>query len=267
MREDAWLDPETAVDLCRAFGIPVSPLLHASTASEAASAAKKLGYPVAIKAGSPAFVHKTDVGGVQLGLKDAGSVRRAFKDMQQELGDALGGVVVQAMVEPGIETIVGVTQDPSFGPLVLFGMGGIGAELVRDTALRLLPLTDLDATDLVRELRSSPLLFGYRGRARDRRRRARGPAAAGRAARRRDPRGARARLQPRRRPTRRRRRDRREDPPRADARAPRRRRPPPPRPRLSPRPLAQVEGVKVTRNSIEPRSSTVAGPPLGAPTL
>jgi acyl-CoA synthetase (NDP forming) len=67
------------------------------------------------------------------------------------------------MVQSGIETIVGVTEDPSFGPLVLFGMGGVGAELVRDTALRLVPLTDVDATDLVRSLRSSPLLFGYRG--------------------------------------------------------------------------------------------------------
>ena len=72
---------------------------------------------------------------------------------------------MQPMVETGIETIVGVTQDPSFGPLVLFGMGGIGAELVRDTVLRLVPLTDVDAADLVRPLRSSPLLFGYRGAA------------------------------------------------------------------------------------------------------
>jgi acetyl coenzyme A synthetase (ADP forming)-like protein len=161
--EEVWLDPERAVELCRAFGIPVAPLLHADTPNAAASAARKLGYPVAMKAGSPEFVHKTDVGGVALGLQDARTVRRAFADMKKSLGDALGGVVLQPMVESGIETIVGVTQDPSFGPLVLFGMGGIGAELVRDTALRLLPLTDLDAADLVRELRSSQLLFGYRG--------------------------------------------------------------------------------------------------------
>ena len=85
--------------------------------------------------------------------------------MSTALGAELGGVVVQPMVRAGIETIVGVTQDPSFGPLVLFGMGGVGAELVRDTALRLVPLTDVDAADLVRSLRSSPLLFGYRGAA------------------------------------------------------------------------------------------------------
>jgi acetyl coenzyme A synthetase (ADP forming)-like protein len=161
--EEVWLDPEQAVELCRAFGIPVAPLHRADTPNGAASAARKLGYPVAMKAGSGELVHKTDVGGVALGLENAGMVRRAFTDMKKALGDALGGVVLQPMVEPGIETIVGVTQDPLFGPLVLFGMGGIGAELVRDTALRLLPLTDLDAADLVRELRSSPLLFGYRG--------------------------------------------------------------------------------------------------------
>ncbi|MGZ4734872.1 MAG: bifunctional acetate--CoA ligase family protein/GNAT family N-acetyltransferase [Acidimicrobiia bacterium] len=163
--EDVWLNPEVAADLCRSFGIPVAPLRHADSADEAAKAAEELGFPVALKAGAGALVHKTDVGGVALGLDDADAVRAAYESMAAVLGPSLGGVVVQPMVEPGIETIVGVTQDPSFGPLVLFGMGGIGAELVRDTALRLVPLTDLDAADLVRSLRSSPLLFGYRGAA------------------------------------------------------------------------------------------------------
>ena len=178
-------------------------------------------------------MHKTDVGGVVLGLRDADEVRHAYEVMATALGSALGGVVVQPMVEPGIETIVGVTQDPSFGPLVLFGMGGVGAELVRDTALRLVPLTDVDAADLVRSLRSTPLLFGYRGAA---------PAdvdaledllAARRHARRRHPAGARARLQPGGRAGRRGHRDRHQDPPRPHSRPPRRRRPPPPRARMS----------------------------------
>jgi acyl-CoA synthetase (NDP forming) len=161
--EDLWLDPEVATDLCRAYGVPVAPLRHADSAEAAAAAADELGYPVAIKAGAGSLVHKTDVGGVALGLSDVDEVRRAFDAMSTSLGAELGGVVVQPMVSSGIETIVGVTEDPSFGPLVLFGMGGVGAELVRDTALRLVPLTDLDAADLVRSLRSSPLLFGYRG--------------------------------------------------------------------------------------------------------
>ncbi|HEY3724570.1 MAG TPA: GNAT family N-acetyltransferase [Acidimicrobiia bacterium] len=161
--EDLWLAPEVATDLCQAFGIPVAPLRHADSADAAARAAATVGFPVALKAGAGAIVHKTDVGGVALGLGDEAAVRQAYESMTTALGPQLGGVVVQPMVEPGIETIVGVTDDPSFGPLVLFGMGGVGAELVRDTALSLVPLTDVDAADLVRSLRSSPLLFGYRG--------------------------------------------------------------------------------------------------------
>jgi acetyl coenzyme A synthetase (ADP forming)-like protein len=163
--EDVWLAPEVATDLCRAFGIPVAALRHADSADAAAAAAGALGFPVALKAGAGAIVHKTDVGGVALGLEDADAVRTAYNAMSTALGADLGGVVVQPMVEHGIETIVGVTEDPSFGPLVLFGMGGVAAELVRDTALRLVPLTDVDAAELVRSLRSSPLLFGYRGAA------------------------------------------------------------------------------------------------------
>jgi acyl-CoA synthetase (NDP forming) len=119
---------------------------------------------VALKAGAGAIVHKSDVGGVLLDLGDDDAVRRAFIELRSALGDD-ATVVVQPMVPSGVETIVGVTHDPSFGPLVLFGMGGIAAELLRDTALRILPLTDLDAYEVVRSLRLSPLLFGYRGAA------------------------------------------------------------------------------------------------------
>jgi acyl-CoA synthetase (NDP forming) len=84
--------------------------------------------------------------------------------MSRSLGDEMGEAVVQRMVEPGVETIVGVTHDPSFGPLVLFGLGGVTAELLVDRAFRIVPITDEDAHELVRSLRGSPLLFGYRGR-------------------------------------------------------------------------------------------------------
>ena len=83
--------------------------------------------------------------------------------MEDRLGDGMGGAVVQRMAAPGVETIVGVTQDPSFGPLVLFGSGGVTAELLADRTLRLVPMTDVDAHEVVRSLRGSPLLFGYRG--------------------------------------------------------------------------------------------------------
>jgi acyl-CoA synthetase (NDP forming) len=158
-----WLDATAAVDLVSCFGIPVAPTRRAETADAAVAAAQALGYPVALKAGAGSIVHKSDVEGVRLGLASAAAVRDAFTAMRAGLGRAMGPAVLQPMLAPGVETIVGVVQDPSFGPLVLFGRGGTAAELLRDTALRILPMTDRDAHDLVRSLRSSPLLFGYRG--------------------------------------------------------------------------------------------------------
>jgi acyl-CoA synthetase (NDP forming) len=117
-----------------------------------------------VKAGSPDVVHKTDVGGVILGPANERDVRNAYAAIEQQLGAEMGGALLQPMIESGIETIVGVTHDPSFGPLVLFGMGGTTAELLGDRTLRILPLTDEDAHEVVRALRGSPLLFGYRGR-------------------------------------------------------------------------------------------------------
>jgi len=157
-----WLDPHVARALVACFGIPVVPTEWTATATGAAAAADALGYPVALKAGSGELVHRSDVGGVHLGLESSDAVRAAFSTMEAALGHEMGGAVVQPMLPAGIETIVGVTRDPSFGSLVLFGMGGFEAELMRDTALRIVPLTDVDAHELVRTLRGSPLLFGYR---------------------------------------------------------------------------------------------------------
>jgi acyl-CoA synthetase (NDP forming) len=103
------------------------------------------------------------VGGVALALADADELRRAWSAMAAGLGDTMGGGLVQPMAEPGVELIVGVVQDPSFGPLVAFGSGGVTADLIGDRAYRLLPMTRSDAAELVRSLRTSPLLFGYRG--------------------------------------------------------------------------------------------------------
>lgn len=158
-----WLDPDVAMELCSCFGIPNARLERAGTADDAAAVAAKLGFPVALKAASGAIVHKSDVGAVTLGLTSPDAVREAFRAMAARLGDAMGGAVVQTMVEPGVETIVGITHDPSFGPLVLFGMGGTAAELLRDTALRIVPITDVDAHEVVRSLKTSPMLMGYRG--------------------------------------------------------------------------------------------------------
>jgi acyl-CoA synthetase (NDP forming) len=109
-------------------------------------------------------VHKSDVGGVALDLHDEASVTAAFTAMARSVGPSMTGAVVQPMVAAGVELIIGITHDPTFGPLVLFGLGGVTAELLADRALRLVPVTDEDAHQLVRSLRGSQLLFGYRGR-------------------------------------------------------------------------------------------------------
>jgi acyl-CoA synthetase (NDP forming) len=158
-----WVAPVRVRQLLECFGVTMVATEWVADADAAVQAAEAVGYPVALKAGAADLVHKSDVGGVQLHLADADAVRRAFTAMHDALGDGMGGAVVQPMVdEGGVETIVGITRDALFGSLVLFGMGGIQAELARDTAVRFVPLTDVDAQDLVRGLRSSPLLFGYR---------------------------------------------------------------------------------------------------------
>jgi acetyl coenzyme A synthetase (ADP forming)-like protein len=161
-RDGGWLDPSVAASVLDCYGVPVIASRRAATADDAVVAATELGYPVALKAGAPTLVHKSDVGGVHLNLASDAELRRAYADMREALGDRMGDAVVQPMAAPGLELIVGVTHDPVFGPLVLFGMGGVTSELVRDTALRFVPLTVFDAHEMVRSLRSSPLLFGYR---------------------------------------------------------------------------------------------------------
>jgi acetyl coenzyme A synthetase (ADP forming)-like protein len=159
----SWLDPQSVADLLGAYGIPLIAARIVTTADAAVEAAATLGYPVALKANGPDLIHKSDVGGVRLGLNSADELRRAFAAMQSVLGDRMDGGLVQAMAEPGVETIVGLIRDPSFGPLVMIGSGGTSVELFGDRTLRVLPITDVDASELVRDLRSSPLLFGYRG--------------------------------------------------------------------------------------------------------
>ena len=161
--EGTWLAPDSAQALLACFGIPVAPLRMATTPTEAKAAAAELGYPVALKAFAPELVHKSDVGGVALDLTGPEALVTAFDAMTERLGHRLTSVVVQRMCESGTETIVGCTQDPLFGPLVLFGLGGVTAELLADHSLRIVPLTDEDAREQVRSLRASPLLFGYRG--------------------------------------------------------------------------------------------------------
>jgi acyl-CoA synthetase (NDP forming) len=163
--DGGWLPAERVDELLDAAGIPLVRAVNVASAEQAGQAAAAVGLPVALKAMGPDLVHKSDVGGVQLDLRSQADVEDAYRDMASRLGERMTGAVVQQMARPGVETIVGVVQDPLFGPLVMFGLGGVATELLGDRAFRILPLTDLDAADLVRSLRASPLLFGYRGSA------------------------------------------------------------------------------------------------------
>lgn len=161
--EGRWIDSAAIGRLLGSVGIEMVPSRPVDDVDAAASAARELGFPVALKAGSPAIVHKTDVGAVAVDLDSEDAVRSAFTVMSQRLGESMGGAVVQAMAEPGVEILVGVTQDPAFGPLVAFGLGGVTTEVLGDTAFRIVPVTDVDAAELVRSLKGSALLLGYRG--------------------------------------------------------------------------------------------------------
>lgn len=119
--------------------------------------------PMASAARRREIVHKSDIGGVRLGIASPDDAARAYEEMQAAIGPAMTGALVEPMVDPGVEVIVGVVHDEPFGPLVMFGLGGTAAELMQDRSFRALPLTDLDVGELVRSLRTSPLLFGYRG--------------------------------------------------------------------------------------------------------
>jgi acyl-CoA synthetase (NDP forming) len=116
-----------------------------------------------LKAQGATLVHKTEIGGVALGLRSGRAVEKAWAEMRVRAGAEMTAGLVQPMAEPGVELIAGVVRDDTFGPLVLFGMGGTMAELLGDRTVRVAPLSDMDAADAVRSLRATPLLTGYRG--------------------------------------------------------------------------------------------------------
>ncbi len=167
-RRPLWLEPRDINDLLECYGLRIAKTLVADTPDAAARVASEVGFPVAVKLVSATISHKSDVGGVVLGLESAEAVRDAFNEIASKLEkagrrDEMQGVMVQRMVTGGVETIAGVTQDPNFGPLLMFGSGGTYAELLNDVAMRLHPLTDLDAQEMVASLKMSRLFDGYRG--------------------------------------------------------------------------------------------------------
>jgi acyl-CoA synthetase (NDP forming)/RimJ/RimL family protein N-acetyltransferase len=160
------LGPDRTCDLLAAYGIHVHRALPAPTPDTAAEAARTLGYPVALKATAPHLRHRADLGGVRLDLADESQLRRAYT----ELTELFGGPeelrpVVQGMAPRGVDTVVRAVIDPAAGAVLSFGLAGAASQLLGDTAHRLVPVTDRDASSLVRAIRTAPLLFGWRGSA------------------------------------------------------------------------------------------------------
>jgi acyl-CoA synthetase (NDP forming) len=164
----AWLSAEDTWAVLNAARLPLVPMRVARTVEEAVDAANQIGFPVAVKLASRQLVHKSDVGGVHLGLTDANAVQRAILELRGRLSrenklEAMDGVLIQPMISGGVEVMAGVTHDPVFGPLIAFGLGGIHVEVLADVTFRIAPLTDRDAAEMVRGIRGFRLLEGYRG--------------------------------------------------------------------------------------------------------
>ncbi len=163
-----WLEASSISDLLNSYGIRIAVSKSVKTAEDAARVAEEIGFPVAVKLVSDKIIHKTEVGGVILSRRSSGEVKQAFNQIRERLedlgrADEMQGVTIQEMISEGIEVIVGLTQDPSFGPLIMFGMGGIYAEFFKDITFRIHPLTDVDVQDMVRSVKAHQLFAGWRG--------------------------------------------------------------------------------------------------------
>lgn len=157
-----WLTDDEVQNMLRAYGIPTARTAVALTEDDAVAQANRIGGPVVLKVVAPSILHKSDVGGVVLDVAGEAAVRSAFQAATGVSGDA-DGVLVQEYIEGGHEVIVGMTEDPLFGPLVVFGLGGIFVELMQDVTFRINPLSDVEAREMIREVRAARLLLGYRG--------------------------------------------------------------------------------------------------------
>jgi acetate---CoA ligase (ADP-forming) subunit beta len=157
-----------AKELLKGAGINVVETILATSKEEAVTTSKKLGFPVVLKIASSDVVHKSDAGGVKLGLKTAAQVGKAYDDIMKSLKKAfpdakIEGVSVQTMAKPGVEVIIGMSKDAQFGPVLMFGLGGVLVEILKDVSFRIVPLLKRDAKEMIRDIKGFPLLQGYRG--------------------------------------------------------------------------------------------------------
>jgi acyl-CoA synthetase (NDP forming) len=164
-----WLTEIESKELLREAGINVIDTRMGRSKDEAICLSQELGFPVVLKVVSPAILHKSDAGGVKVGLRTAKQVAKAYDDIwgavgKKHPGAVIEGVSVQKMARPGVEVIIGMSKDIEFGPLVMFGLGGIWVEVLKDVSFRIAPLTRRDAREMIREVKGYPLLEGYRGK-------------------------------------------------------------------------------------------------------
>ena len=150
------------------WGIPVIETRLARSKKEAISLSKEMGFPVVMKISSPDIVHKSDAGGVKLGLDNATQVGKAYTEMMSSMKEKypraqIQGISVQKMAPPGVEVIVGMSKDAQFGPVLMFGLGGVLVEVLKDVSFRIVPLTRRDASEMIKEIKGYPILQGYRG--------------------------------------------------------------------------------------------------------
>ena len=148
-------------------GVPVTDTRLAASVDDAVAIADQLGYPVALKVVADEITHKTDVGGVELGIADADQLRAAAQRIHEAVSaaapGAAAGLSVQPMAAPGTEVILGITQDQQFGPVLMFGLGGVFVEVLKDVAFRIVPLEPRDAAEMIREIQGFAVLEGFRG--------------------------------------------------------------------------------------------------------
>ena len=157
--DGGWLPRPDVIALLQLYRIPLVATIIARTEDDAAFAAVQAGYPVALKAEVPGLQHKTDVGAVLLGLATEAGVHSGYRQLARRFGARLAGVMVQPMITGGTEVFIGVKDDQMFGPLVVFGLGGVATEVLSDHAARLAPLTEADADTLINSTRSASLLL------------------------------------------------------------------------------------------------------------
>ena len=160
------LEPESK-ELIAAFGITTARHTVTASVKEAIQAATSIGYPIVLKIVSPDISHKTDVGGVKVGIKDAEGVKDAYEEIMKNVNikkpDArIEGILVEEMATPSTEVIIGGLRDPQFGPAVMFGLGGIFVEIYKDVSFRIAPLEEYDAIDMIHEIKGSKILKGFR---------------------------------------------------------------------------------------------------------